>query len=63
VQSAEVGEAFRLLSNRLMADHEIRCAIVADKTLGKLQAQRAMPQSNVCVFLQEDEARAWLFAD
>jgi hypothetical protein len=61
IQSAEVGAAFTILFDKLMADHKGRYAIVAAKTLSKLQAKRALPQPNVQVFQDMESAMGWLF--
>lgn len=61
VQSAEVGEAFAALFAKLMTENHGHYAIIAASTLNKLQAKRAIPQPNVQVFTDQDEAMAWLF--
>lgn len=63
VQSAEIGEAFRVLFNKLMAENKGHYAILARSMLNKLQAQRAFPHPHVQVFMDSDEAMAWLFED
>lgn len=62
VQSAEVTEAFRIQFTKLHFGHSIRCAIIAGSTLNKLQASRALPQSQVRTFLDRTQALAWLMA-
>ena len=63
VQSTEVGEAFGELFGKLMAENGAHYAIIAASTLNKIQAKRAIPQANVQVFSDVDEAMAWLFVD
>lgn len=61
VQSAEVGAAFAQFSEEIMADIQGRFAILAKSMMNKMQAKRAIPQPNVQVFFDRDEAMAWLF--
>lgn len=61
VQSAEVGEAFAVLFEKLMDENRGPYAIVVGSTLNKIQAKRALPQPNVRVFTSPDEAMAWVF--
>jgi hypothetical protein len=63
VQSTEIGEAFGKLFLRLMDENKGHYAIVAASTLNKIQAKRAIPQANVQVFSDMDEAMDWLFVD
>jgi hypothetical protein len=63
VQSAEIGQAFATLFETLMAQNRGHYAILAATTLNKLQAKRALPQDNVQVFTDWDDAMAWLLAD
>ncbi len=63
VQSTEIGEAFGALFGKLMAENNGHYAIVAGSTLNKIQAKRAIPQANVQVFSDVDEAMTWLFAE
>lgn len=63
VQSAEIGEAFRVLLKKLMEENKGRYAILVGSMLNKLQAQRAFPQPHVQVFMDSDEAMAWLFEE
>ena len=60
VQSAEISEAFRIMFEKLMAENHGRYAIVIGSILNKLQAKRALPQPNVQVFADPDEAMRWL---
>lgn len=63
VQSAEIGEAFGALFTKLMDENKGHYAIIAASTLNKIQAKRAMPQPNVQVFSETEEAMEWLFLD
>jgi hypothetical protein len=63
VQSTEVSAAFAQLFDRLIAENKGRYAVVTSSTLNKMQARRAMPQDNVGVFSERDEAIAWLFEE
>ncbi len=63
VQSAEVGQAFGALFEKLMAENKGHYAIIAATVLNSLQAKRALPQANVQVFTDRDKAMAWLFED
>ncbi len=63
VQSTEIGEAFGALFGKLMNENKGHYAIIAASTLNKIQAKRAIPQPNVQVFSEVDEAKAWLFAE
>lgn len=63
VQSGEISVAFSVLFEKLMAENKGRYAIVAEKTLSKMQAKRALPQPNVQVFWETATAMAWLFED
>lgn len=61
VQSTEIGEAFGKLFVRLMDENKGHYAIIAASTLNKIQAKRAIPQLNVQVFTDPEEAMLWLF--
>ncbi|WP_147418736.1 STAS/SEC14 domain-containing protein [Sphingobium terrigena] len=63
VQSAEISQAFGAFFDRILNENKGRYAIVASSMLNKLQARRALPQGNVQVFSEPDEAMAWLFED
>lgn len=63
VQSTEIGEAFGKLFMKLMDQNKGHYAIIAASTLNKMQAKRAIPQANVQVFSEMDEAMEWLFID
>ena len=63
VQSTDIGEAFGRLFVKLMDENKGHYAIVAASTLNKIQAKRAIPQPNVQVFSEVDEAMEWLFVD
>jgi len=63
VQSTEVGEAFGRLFGKLMSENSGHYAIIASSTLNKMQAKRALPQANVQVFSDVDDAMRWLFTD
>jgi hypothetical protein len=63
VQSSEVGEAFGKLFMKLMAENKGYYAIIAASTLNKMQAKRAIPQPNVQVFSDTEEAMEWLFIE
>lgn len=63
VQSAEIGAAFGKLFVKLLAENEGRYAIIAASTLNKMQAKRAIPQPNVQVFSDPEEALDWLLVD
>ena len=63
VQSTEIGEAFGALFGKLMSENKGHYAIIAASTLNKIQAKRAIPQPNVQVFSDPDEAMAWLFEE
>jgi hypothetical protein len=63
VQSTEIGEAFGKLFGKLMSENKGHYAIIAASTLNKIQAKRAIPQPNVQVFSDTDEAMEWLFLD
>ena len=63
VQSTEIGEAFGKLFLKLMAENKGHYAIIAASTLNKIQAKRAIPQPNVQVFSDTEEAMEWLFVD
>jgi hypothetical protein len=63
VQSSEVGEAFGILFEKLMVENKGHYAILVQTSLNKLQAKRAIPQPNVKVFTNWDEAMVWLFAN
>lgn len=63
VQSTEIGEAFARLFDKLMGENKGHYAIVAASTLNKMQAKRAIPQPNVQVFTDPDEAMEWLFEE
>lgn len=63
VQSTEVSEAFGALFMKLMDENKGHYAIVAASTLNKIQAKRALPQPNVQVFSDTDEAMKWLFLE
>lgn len=61
VQSNEIGQAFAVLFEKLMAENHGHYAIIAGSTLNRIQAKRVIPQPNVEVFTDRDEAMAWLF--
>jgi hypothetical protein len=63
VQSSEVGEAFGKLFMKLMTENKGYYAIIAASTLNKMQAKRAIPQPNVQVFSDTEEAMEWLFIE
>jgi hypothetical protein len=63
VQSADVGQAFALLFDKLMSENKGRCVIITPSTLSKMQAKRSIPYPNVQVFSDTDEAMEWLFVD
>lgn len=63
VQSLEVSQAFGLLFQRLMADNHAHNAIIVGSTLNRIQAKRAIPQANVQVFTDVEEAMVWLFEE
>jgi hypothetical protein len=63
VQSTEIGEAFGKLFLKLMNENKGHYAIIAASTLNKIQAKRAIPQPNVQVFSDPDEAMDWLFLE
>lgn len=63
VQSTEIGESFGALFMKLMAENKGYYAIIAASTLNKIQAKRAIPQPNVQVFSDPEEAMEWLFID
>ena len=63
VQSTEIGEAFGKLFMKLMDENKGHYAIIAASTLNKIQAKRAIPQPNVQVFSDTEEAMEWLFLD
>lgn len=63
VQSTEIGEAFGKLFAKLMDENKGHYAILAASTLNKIQAKRAIPQTNVQVFSDPDEAMEWLFLE
>jgi hypothetical protein len=63
VQSTEIGEAFGKLFMKLMAENKGHYAIIAASTLNKIQVKRAIPQPNVQVFSDTEEAMEWLFID
>lgn len=61
VQSTEIGMAFGAMFTRLMNENHGHYAIIAGSALNRIQAKRVIPQSNVEVFTDRDEAMAWLF--
>jgi len=61
VQSNDVGEAFGALFAKLMDENHGHYAIIAGTALNRIQAKRVIPQPNVGVFTDRDEAMAWLF--
>ena len=61
VQSPEIGQAFAVLFEKLMAENKGHYAIIAGSALNRIQAKRVIPQPNVEVFTDRDEAMAWLF--
>lgn len=61
VQSAEIGEAFGVLFNTLMAENTAPYAIVIGSMLNKIQARRALPFANIRLFSDLREANDWLF--
>lgn len=63
VQSAEIGDAFGVLFKKIMEENKGRYAIIVGSMLNKLQAERAFPQNHVQVFMDSDEAMAWLFEE
>jgi hypothetical protein len=63
VQSTDIGEAFGKLFVKLMAENKGHYAIIAASTLNKIQAKRAIPQPNVQVFSDADDAMDWLFIE
>lgn len=63
VQSVEVSDAFAALFKDLLDDNKGHFAILAASALNSMQAKRALPQANVRVFTDKDEAMAWLFED
>ncbi len=63
VQSSQIGEAFGQMFGKLMAGNAGHYAIIAGSTLNKIQAKRAIPQPNVQVFSDTEEAMTWLFSD
>lgn len=63
VQSTEIGEAFGKLFMKLMDENKGHYAIMAASTLNKIQAKRAIPQPNVQVFSDTEEAMEWLFVE
>jgi hypothetical protein len=63
VQSAEIGQAFAALFEKLMAENKAHYAILTPSVLNKIQARRALPYENIEIFADEDEAMAWLFED
>ncbi len=46
-----------------MAENKGHYAIIAASTFNKIQAKRAIPQPNVQVFSDTEEAMEWLFVD
>ncbi|MGK2912380.1 MAG: hypothetical protein ACSLE1_21685 [Sphingobium sp.] len=63
IQSAEIGIAFSVMFEKLMAENPGRYAILVGSTLNKLQAKRAIPHPQVQAFMDPDEAMTWLFGD
>jgi hypothetical protein len=63
VQSAEIGQAFGVLFEKLMAENKAHYAILTSSALNKIQAKRALPYDNIEFFADEAEAMAWLFEE
>ncbi|MBT2185882.1 hypothetical protein [Sphingobium nicotianae] len=63
VQSPEIGQAFGVMFEKLVAENKGHYAILLQTTLNKLQAKRAIPQAHVHTFTDREEAMTWLFED
>jgi hypothetical protein len=63
VQSPEVGMAFEQLARDLNSSNKGPFAIVTRTRINKMQAQRVLPAPNLRVFMDRDEAIAWLFEE
>jgi hypothetical protein len=63
IQSPEIVAGFGKLTAELIDMCPGRIAIVAGSMLNKVQASRALSHPHFAVFLDETEARNWLFAD
>ncbi|SDD22269.1 hypothetical protein SAMN05444678_110147 [Sphingomonas sp. YR710] len=63
VQSPEISMAFEQLANDLSSGNKGPFAIVAGTRINKMQAQRVLPTPNLRVFMDRDEAIAWLFEE
>lgn len=60
VQAPDVADGFEALTRRGARHHRGRTAIVVGSMLAKMQAERSMVAGGLRVFLDMDEARAWL---
>ncbi|NNM77165.1 hypothetical protein HJG53_09650 [Sphingomonas sp. ID1715] len=60
VQSAEVAQALGHLNRMIQSVRRGPTAIVVGSMMNKLQAERALQSPNLRVFLDMEEARAWL---
>lgn len=60
VQSPEVGQGFTRLMSGSSERNTGRRAIVVASALNKMQAERTLASPNLRVFLDPDEAAAWL---
>lgn len=63
VQSQEIGEAVATSSGNILSENKGHYAIVTNSMLSTLQARRALPQDNVRIFPDMDEAMIWLFEE
>lgn len=63
VQSPEVSHGFAELMRPLVSVGRCPFAIVASSMLNKKQVERVFPYSNVRMFRDRTQARAWLFED
>jgi hypothetical protein len=63
IQPPEISEAFTDLTPALVDLSGGPIAILAGSTLNKVQAARALAHERIRVFLDETEARNWLFGE
>ena len=60
VQSTEVSDALGHLERVGRTMQQGRCAIIVSSMMNKLQAQRTSTGPNIRIFLDREEAEAWL---
>ena len=63
VQSSETSATASAFFARIMAENQGRYAILAGSVLNKIQAKRAITHPRVEIFLDRNQAMAWLFED